>query len=214
MSPLDSHSDADLLSLQRASELLGVHPATLRAWADQGKIKASRTAGGHRRFALKDIRALSAPAEPETQPRDAQLIVQSALGRARLEVTGGSLTAEPWYRQFDEATRERHRTMGRRLLGLTLHFLNAQDDAAQSERFLREAQALGGDYGRIAAQHGLALSEAMRAFLYFRDVLLDSVVQMRDVAGANADSLRTYRRINGFANDVLIAMVTVFQESQ
>jgi hypothetical protein len=128
-------------------------------------------------------------------------------------VTGGSLTAEPWYRQFDEATRERHRTMGRRLLGLTLHFLNAQDDATLSERFLREAEALGGDYGRIAAQHGLALSEAMRAFLYFRDFLLESVVQMRDVAGANADSLRTYHRINGFANDVLIAMVAAFQES-
>jgi excisionase family DNA binding protein len=210
----DSVNDGELVSLRRASELLGVHPATLRSWADQGKIKSSRTAGGHRRFAMRDIRAQASQAEPAPEPRDAQLIVQSALGRARLEVTGGSLTAEAWYRQYDEATRERHRTMGRRLLGLTLLFLNAQDNPAQAAHIQRDAQSLGGEYGQIAAQHGLALAEAMRAFLYFRDFLLESVVQMREVAGAGGDSLRTYRRINGFANDVLIAMVAAFQENK
>ena len=124
-----SHSSAadEVIGLRRASELLGVHPATLRSWADQGKIKSTRTAGGHRRFALKDVRALTANDEMPAEPHNAQLIVQSALGRARLEVTGGSLTAEPWYRLYDEATREHHRTMGRQLLGLTLHFLNVQD---------------------------------------------------------------------------------------
>ena len=58
----------------------------------------------------------------------------------------------------------------------------------------------------------MALADAMRAFLYFRDFLLETVVQIRDVVGAHNDSLRTYRHINGFANDVLVAMVTTFQE--
>jgi excisionase family DNA binding protein len=203
----------DLLSLQRASELLGVHPATLRIWADQGKIKSVRTAGGHRRFALADVRALAEPAKPRDEPHNAQLIVQSTLGRARLEVTGGSITGQSWYHLYDDATREHHREMGRRLLGLTLHYLKAQGDPAQAAHIAREARNLGSEYGRLASLHHLSLDDAMRAFLYFRDFLLESVVQIRDVVGAGGDSLVTYRLINGFANEVLVAMVTTFQES-
>src|SRR5436190_1146503 len=102
-------STRELLSLQRASEMLGVHPATLRSWADQGKIKSVRTPGGHRRFALEDVRALAVPSTPHGDRQDAQLIVQSTLGRARLEVTGGSITGQSWYHLYDNATREHHR---------------------------------------------------------------------------------------------------------
>ena len=38
------------LSLGPASRLLGVDPDTLRRWADEGRIDAFTTAGGHRRF--------------------------------------------------------------------------------------------------------------------------------------------------------------------
>src|ERR1700737_1125660 len=55
--PVRQHGQSDLLSLQRASNILGVHPATLRVWADKGKINSIRTAGGHRRFWLKDLEA-------------------------------------------------------------------------------------------------------------------------------------------------------------
>jgi excisionase family DNA binding protein len=39
------------LSLGPASRLLGVDPDTLRRWADDGRIEAFTTTGGHRRFA-------------------------------------------------------------------------------------------------------------------------------------------------------------------
>ena len=38
------------LNLGEAAEILGVHPSTLRAWADHGEIPAHRTPGKHRRF--------------------------------------------------------------------------------------------------------------------------------------------------------------------
>lgn len=38
------------ISIQEASELLGVHPDTLRRWEDEGKIQPERTPGGHRRY--------------------------------------------------------------------------------------------------------------------------------------------------------------------
>src|SRR5688500_7059483 len=42
-------------TLGEASKILGVHPATVRQWSDEGKIGAFRTPGGHRRFARVDI---------------------------------------------------------------------------------------------------------------------------------------------------------------
>lgn len=42
-------------SLSEAAKQIGVHPETLRTWADEGKIECIRTPGGHRRFSQKDI---------------------------------------------------------------------------------------------------------------------------------------------------------------
>lgn len=41
-----------LLSTKQAAEALGVHPSTVRGYADAGKIKAIRTPSGHRRYVL------------------------------------------------------------------------------------------------------------------------------------------------------------------
>lgn len=38
------------LPSRKAAEAIGVHPNTLRAWADTGKIKYIRTASGQRRY--------------------------------------------------------------------------------------------------------------------------------------------------------------------
>lgn len=43
------------LSLTAAAEILGVHPDTLRAWADQGGVPHWRTPGGQRRFRRSDL---------------------------------------------------------------------------------------------------------------------------------------------------------------
>ena len=37
---------------------MGVSASTLRRWADSGRIAAQRTAGGHRRFAVADLKRL------------------------------------------------------------------------------------------------------------------------------------------------------------
>ena len=45
------------LSLGPASRMLGVDPDTLRRWADEGRVEAYVTPGGHRRFDRRDDRA-------------------------------------------------------------------------------------------------------------------------------------------------------------
>ncbi|HLA43587.1 MAG TPA: helix-turn-helix domain-containing protein, partial [Aggregatilineales bacterium] len=51
-------SESEWISLGEAAKLLGVHPTTVRNWADQGELPFRRTPGRHRRFhraALQDL---------------------------------------------------------------------------------------------------------------------------------------------------------------
>jgi len=44
-----------LYLISEAAFLLGVHPATIRRWDKDGKIKCSRTVGNHRRISKEEI---------------------------------------------------------------------------------------------------------------------------------------------------------------
>ena len=48
------------LPLGQASRLLGVDPDTLRRWADEGRVPAFTTLGGHRRFERRALERLVA----------------------------------------------------------------------------------------------------------------------------------------------------------
>ena len=50
---------SDWLSLTEASRILGVSGATLRRWADDGRVPVFTTPGGHRRFSRRSCTACS-----------------------------------------------------------------------------------------------------------------------------------------------------------
>lgn len=45
-----------LISITKAASMIGVHPNTLRSWADKGLVEAVRLPSGYRRFTLEEIR--------------------------------------------------------------------------------------------------------------------------------------------------------------
>lgn len=47
---------AKMLTAGEVARELGVQPVTVRKWAAEGMIPCTRTAGGHRRFALDEVR--------------------------------------------------------------------------------------------------------------------------------------------------------------
>jgi len=191
--------------------MLGVHPSTLRQWADSGKIPTVRTPGGHRRFAESDVRALLEP-EP-LQPSGVQLLVQSALGRTRLEVSGGKLSEQSWYQRFDETDKAEHRELGRQLLSMVMQYLTQTTD---HEAILQEDRSLGRSYGERSLVNKLTLTEAVRAFLFFHDFLTDGVIQMSDTMGqkVSIDLISTYQQINIFIDEVMLAMLGVYEKGQ
>jgi excisionase family DNA binding protein len=199
--------DVKWLSLQEASRMLGVHPSTLRQWADAGKIHTVRTPGGHRRFAETDVRALL---EPELlEPSGIQLLVQSPLGRSRLEVSGGKLSNQEWYQRMDETARAQHRDLGRKLLALVMQYLTQPSDRAT---ILDQARSLVRTFGEHSLVNRLTVTEAASAFLYFQDFLVDGVTKMSKTGGQNIniDLVGTYQHINHFTNEILIAMLQIY----
>ena len=55
-----------LVGLNQACEMLGVTDVTIRTWDKEGKLKAVKTPGGHRRWRLSDLQAFQGISQPET----------------------------------------------------------------------------------------------------------------------------------------------------
>jgi len=67
------------LRLGEAAERLGVSPETVRRWADDGRLPATRTAGGQRTVAAADVARLMA--ERRRTAQDRPIVAQSARNR-------------------------------------------------------------------------------------------------------------------------------------
>ena len=192
------------LNLSETADILGVHPATVRAWADQGKLPARRTPGGHRRFARADVENY-ALAQNRQQHTAVQLVIQNMMGRARLEMHGGQLSLERWYQQLDEEAKRQHGEIGRRLLHLVIRYLSHEGDGD----VLADLRQIGRDYEQLGREHGLTLSQTTRAYLFFREILSDSVYDIIAASGSHSptDWGDIRRQIVFLTNEILLALV-------
>jgi len=196
------------LSLQGASRMLGVHPSTLRQWADAGKIHTVRTPGGHRRFAESDVRALL---EPETvEPASIQLLVQGVVGHSRMDVTGGKLDQQVWYQRFDETGKAEFREMSRKLLALLVQYLT---QPIERPALVEDVRVFGRDLADRAMLGRLTLAEAASAVLYLQDFLMDGVIQMSRTAGhgMSFDLTTIYPHINLIVKESLLAVIRAYE---
>ena len=196
------------LSLRGAAQVMGVHPATLRAWADQGRIASRRTAGGHRRFSRSELQAWIEARR--SHDAGAQVLVQNALGRMRMELESADA---PWLSRFDEAMRRAHRDLGRRLLQEVAHAASTPEltDSVRSA-----ADDIGRKYAALSLGEAMPLVEAVRAFLFFRDTIVDSIIQMAGALEpiAAPSWLTVHRQVCAFLNEVLFALVRAYGENR
>lgn len=207
-----SQTEDEWLSLRQAADMLGMHPATVRLWADRNELPSRRTNGGHRRFRRADIEArLRHDAERKPRPA-AQLLVQSILGRVRFAFTDGTLNTLPWYQHFDDSAREAYGRLGRRVLELLLRALT---DGTPPDELRSEAVQLGIEYGSITRNSHVPVADAVRAFLYFRSLVDESVLQLAEVQGVRdhqdipwAESLY---QIQALTNEILPALIEAAQ---
>jgi excisionase family DNA binding protein len=202
-------SESEWVSLRGAAEMLGVHPATVRNWADKGEIPSRRTPGGHRRFRLADLQRHMRQ-QAEMQPVEVQVIIQSALGQTRLQVGDGHLSGAPWYAAMREETRQALRTQGRALLEELRQYLAS----GAPDSGLSRAIEMGTKYATALIADGLTLPQAVRGFLYFGDFVINSVLTWSELAAPRSPSewAQLLRHVNTFMNAMLLSIIEYYQE--
>lgn len=204
-----SKQASDWVSLREAADILGVHPATVRNWADKGELPMRRTPGGHRRFNREDL-VRYAQSQDEVQPTEVQVILQNALGSARMQVSDARLTDAPWYSAMSEANRVAMRQQGRDVLGAIRRYIAG----GATDETLSEAVKLGKEYARNLTADGLSLPQALRGFFYFSDFVINSILTWSEVAQPRNSSewAHLLRQVNDFIHTMLLSIVEYYEE--
>lgn len=193
------------VNLGDAADFVGVHPSTMRAWADKGEIPSQRTPGGHRRFRREDLEAWL-EAQSRSQQAGAQLIMQNTLGQARFKLAEGNLNGQEWYQQVDEKMRAAHQQNGRQLLQLIMRYTSSN---GRDKEALEEAREIGRGYEEMGRRAGLSLTEIVRAYLFFREFLFQTIYDMTEASGSGSPTdWGQIRQLAGnFTDEVLLALV-------
>ena len=198
---------SDWLSLSAAAELLGVHPSTVRLWSDKGLLPVHRTKGGHRRYKRDEV-TLWAQTAREVRPVHPEDMMQLAVRNVRMQVTEGRLEAESWYQKLDDEARGQYRQSSRSLFQGLMNYLASSNEEAASEAF-----AVGYEYASRARRYNLSYVDATRAFMFFRNVLIESV--MKVYSEANVPSGKAWEEMLGkmhtFTDQILISLLDTYQ---
>ena len=200
-----------LLTLRQAAARLGVHPATLRRWADRGDILVVFTPGGHRRFPVEEIERLSGSDRATLVSGSALQTVlgEQALTRTRTElaVTGD----EGWNAGLNECDRDEQRKLGRRAMRLMMEYVAAPDE---KEDLLEAARSLGRVYADVSLRTQLGLSQTVQAMMFFRQNAVESIVMLPEAERARLpDRARLLRRVNRFLNAVLVGAMVRYEQA-
>jgi len=198
------------LSLGDVARLLGVHPSTVRSWSDAGALPVHRTQGGHRRYRRSEV-DLWMQSQRANGGGEVNLVVQNALRTTRFQISEGRLQAEDWYRKLDDEARQQYRVSGRALLQGLINFLHTDNQEASAE-----AEALGYEYASRGRRYGLSSVEATHAFLFFRNVLLESMLGVYEAAAVRSPHAWSdmLRKSSDFTDQILITILETYEAYQ
>lgn len=199
------------LSVQEASAMLGVSPATLRRWSAAGEVEAFTTPGGHRRFSLSTLTALLQQgtgdvSRPASLGESAERVVRVLRRHAR--TAASALPVEV----LDGDFRADMAVLGRRLIASLLAHLDAETPAGAA-RALADAEDAAAEHARAGLRAGVQLTEVVAVFVRFRGLfvgeLADAAVR-HGLTSAEATSLVT--RGGAAADRALAALVAAWEE--
>lgn len=206
-----SHHGVTWLALGPASRLVGVDPDTLRRWADDGRLRAYATPGGHRRFAVADLQRVVATRRPERRPLAELGATSDRVTRAYARSYRSADAARPVRDRFGEDERTAFREDGRRLVEVLLGYLDAASDADR-DRLDAEAAGLVESTAIRLRAGGANIAEAIAAFTGARRPFMTELAAIGrrrslDVAALTA----TYEAAVALLDRLLLHFVDAFQ---
>lgn len=197
------------LSLSDVAKVLGVHPSTVRLWSDKGVLPVHKTQGGHRRFRRGEILLW---AETNAKSREEALepegMMQEVVKNVRMQISEGRLEAESWYQKLDEEARTQYRMGARSLFQGLMTYVSTHGKEAE-----QEAYAIGYEYASRARRYNLSYVDAAKAFLFFRDTLVESVIKVYTEANVPAKrATEMYTRVHAFTDGILISLLETYRK--
>lgn len=198
------------LSLSQAAKQLGVHPSTVRAWADQGYLPAQRTQGGHRRFRRSDVEIRMQTRHENTTP-EATSIYANVLRNTRVQINESNLDTEKWYMKLDDEARQQYRLSGRSLVQGLIGHLTSSDEGLEAE-----ARSLGYEYASRGQRVGLTSVEAAHAFQFFRTSVMDAILTAYESAEVCSPQVWSdlFRKMNSFSDLIIITLLDTYEAIQ
>lgn len=197
------------LSLSNAAKLLGVHPSTVRLWSDKGALPVHKTQGGHRRYKRGEILLWAETnSKSKNEALEPEGMMQEVVKNVRMQISEGRLQEESWYQKLDEDARTQYRLSARSLFqGLMTYIATGGQEAAH------EAYAIGYEYASRARRYNLSYVDAARAFLFFRDALVESVIKVYSEANVPAKrATEMYTKIHTFTDEILISLLETYRK--
>jgi excisionase family DNA binding protein len=199
---------AERLPLGQASRLLGVDPDTLRRWADEGRVPAFTTLGGHRRFERRALERLVATRRTGGAGAlggvgDSTDRLTAAYRRRYGELHGDG----PDLRTIvPEPHREAFRDTGRRLADALFRYLDGSGQArAEAES---EAIGLAALLGTRVRRHGIPLEAGVTMFVAARRPFLAELRLVARRSGVNAAAIgQLYDASTGLLDRLLLVFV-------
>lgn len=197
------------LSLAGAANMLGVHPSTVRLWSDKGILPVHKTQGGHRRYKRGELLLWS---ESNSKSREEALepegMMQEIVKNVRMQISEGRLQEESWYQKLDDDARAQYRLSARSLFQGLMTYAATNGREAETE-----AYAIGYEYASRARRYNLSYVDAAKAFLFFRDTLVESVIKVYNEANVPARRVtEMYTRIHTFTDDILISLLETYRK--
>jgi excisionase family DNA binding protein len=159
--------DHDWIGLSEASRMLGVSPATVRRWSDDGRLRVFTTPGGHRRFSRSALEQLLPTDRTRRPTLGGAGLTPSRLARSYRRASRDAAPELPWVLRLSDEQRILFRERGQVLAATLLQYLDATQ-AATGDHHLTAAASTATEYGRAAASLGLSLSQTVEGFLRFR----------------------------------------------
>jgi excisionase family DNA binding protein len=202
-----NHMPGNWLSLKEVSEILGVHPSTVRNWANQGVLPVHRTQGGHRRFQRSELE-LWIQSQRVNSTDEANSLFQNALSFARFQISEAHLEKQSWYHKIDEIGRSSYRRSGRVLVQGLIKSQVLDENAAKAE-----ARVIGVDYASNGRRFGLTILESVQAFLFFRNVLQEAAYHAYESAAIQSPYAwgDMFRNINSFTDLILLTLIETYE---
>lgn len=202
-------STDEWLSLRGAADVLGVHPSTVRLWSDKGLLPVHKTQGGHRRYKRGEILLWAESNEKSKEDAlEPEGMMQEVIKNVRMQISEGRLQEESWYQKLDEDARAQYRMSSRSLFQGLMIYVATNGREADSE-----AYAIGYEYASRARRYNLSYVDAAKAFLFFRETLVASVIKVYTEANVPVRrATEMYARMHTFTDDVLISLLETYRK--